>query len=295
MPKRGTDFNPHDDFRGVLAEERYTMPVIPDDSAEVVADHEGANIIPELQLPPIQENQEGTWRSSRVRQQPSRFADYVPHEWIAFEALTTHTEEEEFTHPVLAMQKELDDHTSRGNWKLIPRKDLPKNATVLPSVRAMKCKRIISTWEIYKWKARINIDGSKQVKGVHYEQTYSPVVAWCMTRFFLIQSLLWKWHAKQLDFVLAFPQAKVERKLYMEIPKGVQLQGRDRSQYFLQLVKNLYRQKQAGRVWYQHLVQGLQEIGFTRSKIDECVFYYKNSVLLIYIDDSILIGRIKLN
>jgi hypothetical protein len=60
MPKRGTDFNPHDDFRGVLPEERYTIPVIPDESAEVVADHEGANIIPELQLPPIQETQEGT-------------------------------------------------------------------------------------------------------------------------------------------------------------------------------------------------------------------------------------------
>ncbi len=76
----------------------------------------------------------------------------------------------------------------------------------------------------------------------------------------------------------------------MEIPKGVQLQGVDRSQYVLQLVKNLYGQKQAGQVWYQHLVQGLQEIGFTCSKIDECVFYYKNSVLLIYVDDSILIG-----
>jgi hypothetical protein len=119
---------------------------------------------------------------------------------------------------------------------------------------------------------------------------YSPVVAWSTTRFFLIQSLLQKWHTKQLDFVLAFPQAKVERDLYMEIPKGVQLQGADRSKYVLQLVKNLYGQKQAGRVWYQHLVRGLQEIGFTRSKVDECVFYYKHSVLLVNVNDSILMG-----
>jgi hypothetical protein len=136
----------------------------------------------------------------------------------------------------------------------VSRKDLPKGATVLTSVWAMKRKRRISSREIYKWKARINIDGSKQVKGVHYEQTYSPVIAWSTTRFFLIQSLLQKWHTKQLIFVLALPQAKVERDLYMEIPKGVQLQGADCSKYVLQLIKNLYGQKQAGRVWYQHLV-----------------------------------------
>jgi hypothetical protein len=55
-------------------------------------------------------------------------------------------------------------------------------------------------------------------------------------------------------------------------------------------VKNLYGQKQAGRFWYQYLTEGLQEIGFTRSEVDECVFYYKNSVLLVYADDSILMG-----
>jgi hypothetical protein len=308
------DFNPQDDFRAVHPEDRFVIPETPNE--EVMQRNEGVN---EANNEPVvqQEDQTNTRRSGRVRRQPQRFEDYVPHEQIAFEALTYPMEQEDYSHPITAMkstsdpdtmylwqaqkeedfpqfqaamQKEIDDHTSRGNWKLIPRKDLPKGATVLPSVWAMKRKRRISTREIYKWKARINIDGSKQVKGVHYEQTYSPVVAWSTTRFLLIQSLLQKWHTKQLDFVLAFPQAKVERDLYMEIPKGVRLQGADRSKYVLQLVKNLYGQKQAGRVWYQHLVRGLQEIGFTRSKVDECVFYYKQSVLLIYVDDSILMG-----
>ncbi len=38
------------------------------------------------------------------------------------------------------------------------------------------------------------------------------------------------------------------------------------------------------------MVDGLEDIGFTRSEVDECVFYYKNSVLLVYVDDSILMG-----
>jgi hypothetical protein len=155
----------------------------------------------------------------------------------------------------------------------------------------MKRKRRISMREVYKWKARINIDGSKQVYGLHYDKTYSPVVAWPTTRFFLAQSLLNNWKTKQIDFVLAFPQAPVERDLYMEIPKGIRIEGAmDGEEYVLQLVKNLYGQKQAGRVWYQYLTEGLQEIGFIRSEVDECVFYYKNSVLLVYVVDSIPMG-----
>lgn len=69
-----------------------------------------------------------------------------------------------------------------------------------------------STLEMYQWKARINIIGSKQVQGVHQSQMYSPIVAWPTTRFFSIQSLIHGWYTKQLDFVMAFPQAKVERE-----------------------------------------------------------------------------------
>jgi hypothetical protein len=65
---------------------------------------------------------------------------------------------------------------------------------------------------------------SKQKPGVHFNETYTPVVAWPTTRFFLIQALINKWKTKQLDFVLAYPQAPVERELYMEIPK----RGKDR-------------------------------------------------------------------
>jgi hypothetical protein len=40
----------------------------------------------------------------------------------------------------------------------------------------MKRKRKPSTGEISKYKARMNVDGSKMIKGLHYEETYAPVV-----------------------------------------------------------------------------------------------------------------------
>jgi len=188
-----------------------------------------------------------------------------------------------------AMQKEIDDHTKREHWKLCQRSQVPPGATVLPSVWSMKRKRRISTREVYKWKARLTVDGSKQQYGKHYDETYSTVVQWSSTRFFLIQALLNNWYTRQIDFVLAYTQAPVERELYMEIPKGVTLEGANRKDYVLQLLRNLYGQKQAGRVWYEHLVQGLLKIGFKCSKVDKCMFYYKKSILLVYVDDSILL------
>jgi hypothetical protein len=59
----------------------------------------------------------------------------------------------------------------------------------------------------------------------------------------------------------------------MEIPKGVTVTSgsseRERSKYALRLIKNLYGQKQAGRVWYQYLTKGLQELGFMKSSVDD--------------------------
>jgi hypothetical protein len=95
--------------------------------------------------------------------------------------------EDNFPKFLEAMQKEVDDHTREGHWKLVRRRDVLRGATILPAVWSLKRKRRISTREVYKWKARINIDGSTQIYGQHYDQTYSPVVAWPTTRFFLTQ------------------------------------------------------------------------------------------------------------
>jgi hypothetical protein len=93
---------------------------------------------------------------------------------------------------------------------------------------------------------------------------------------------------------MAYTQAPVEREHYMEIPKGVAVAGGgDRSKYVICLIKNLYGRKQAGRVWYQYLTKGLLELGFTQSYVDQCVFYKGTCVLLVYVDDTIILGPIK--
>ena len=190
-----------------------------------------------------------------------------------------------------AMRQEVKSHSEAGNWDVTAIADVPEGSSILPAVWQMKRKRRVLTGEIYKYKARLNIDGSRQVKGVNYWDTYAPVAAWSTIRLILIMALLGNWHTLQIDFVLAYTQADVEYdNMYMRIPKGFDLGGLDPAQYVLRIRKNIYGQKQAGRVWNKHLVTKLLEVGFTQSKVDLCVFYHGKNVYVLYTDDSILAG-----
>ena len=190
-----------------------------------------------------------------------------------------------------AAAKEVNDQTKNGNWKLVHKSQVPQDATILPAVWSMKRKRRIMTGEIYKWKARLNIDGSKQTKGVNYWESYAAVASWAAIRLILILSILNNWHTKQIDFVLAYPQAPVEvDNLYMKIPRGFEVEGAAKGEYLLHIQRNIYGQKQAGRVWNKYLVSKLIDIGFKQSLIDESVFYRGNVIYALYTDDSILAG-----
>ena len=118
---------------------------------------------------------------------------------------------------IKAMLKEVSDQKRNGNFSIIYKSEVPKDVKVLPAVWQMKRKRDINSRKVNKLKARLNIDGLRTTKGVHYYQKYTPVASWNSIRMLLTQTALHGWHTKQLDYVLAFPQAPVERDLYMKI------------------------------------------------------------------------------
>jgi hypothetical protein len=64
--------------------------------------------------------------------------------------------------------------------------------------------------------------------------------------------------------------------------------------YHCKLTKALYGLKQAPRVWYAHLSDKLQSLGFSPSKADVTLFHYKRGAitmfLLVYVDDIILVS-----
>ena len=96
-----------------------------------------------------------------------------------------------------------------------------------------------------------------------------------------------KWHTCQINFVLAYPQVEIETELFMKLPRGIKLPGVSNNMHCLRLKKNIYGQKQTGRVWVKHLQAGLRNIGFTPSKMDECVWYRDDVIFTFYVDDGI--------
>ena len=137
------------------------------------------------------------------------------------------------------------------------------------------------------------MDGSKQQKGIHYDQTYAPVTSWKFIRLLLILIVKLGWHLKQIDYVLAFLQAPIERELYMKVPKGFKIDSdeNDKDKHVLKVHRNVYGQCQASRVWYKYLRNKLiNELKFIPSEIDECIFYRGKTIYMLYTDDSILAG-----
>jgi Reverse transcriptase (RNA-dependent DNA polymerase) len=62
----------------------------------------------------------------------------------------------------------------------------------------------------------------------------------------------------------------------------------------LQVLMNIYGQKQAGKVWNDFLVSGLtNKLGFKQSKLDPCILWKGKVIIVIYTDDTIVTGENK--
>ena len=146
------------------------------------------------------------------------------------------------------MVEEIEGQSSNGNWEIIPRLKVPQGTPVLPAVWALKRKRKISSRDVYKWKARLNLDGSKQVHGVHFWDTYA---LWPIIRLILIMSVVLHWLSIQIDYVQAYAQADVETdNVCMNVPKGFDLtDGANAKDWDLHIRTNIYGGKAANRVW----------------------------------------------
>ena len=190
-----------------------------------------------------------------------------------------------------AMQKEIDDHTRRKHWEIIPRSMMPDNMKTIMSVWSFKRKRF-PDGTLNKHKARLCAHGGMQQWGVNYWETYAPVVNWISVRFLLVISEIAGLETKALDFVLAFPQAELDTPVFMEVPIGIAIDGIEQNRkYVLRLRKSLYGLKQASSNWYSCLKTALEIRGFKESLADPCVFMKANMVILVYVDDCVLIGK----
>ena len=58
-----------------------------------------------------------------------------------------------------------------------------------------------------------------------YYDTYAPVVTRFAIRLLIVFGILLSWSLRQVNFVMAYPQAPIEIDMYMELPSGINLRS----------------------------------------------------------------------
>ena len=111
------------------------------------------------------------------------------------------------------------------------------------SVWAMRSKRNLTTGDVIKYKARLNLHRGMREYGVNYYDTHAPVVTWFAIRLVIVFGILFNQAMRQIDFVMAYPQAPIEMDMYMELPQGIQTKHGNSKDHVLKLLCDIYGQK----------------------------------------------------
>lgn len=158
--------------------------------------------------------------------------------------------------------------------------DLIMNANkVIPSQWVFRIKRT-PDGEIKKFKGRIVYRGDlAEADG----ETFSPVAAWSTVRSFFVYCLVRGWIAITIDFSNAFVQSPLTSPVWMHLPRGYR--STKGPGYCLRLKKSIYGLSTAPRLWFNYVTKAFKELGLKQSEHDPCLWYGKDLILVMYVDD----------
>ena len=100
----------------------------------------------------------------------------------------------------------------------------------LPShKRAIGCRWVFNIKDninVPMFKARLVAQGFRQVQGVVYGETFSPLVRYESIRILFAIAVQFKLVVHQMDVTTAFLNGDLEEEIYMKVPGGVNASGK---------------------------------------------------------------------
>jgi hypothetical protein len=183
-----------------------------------------------------------------------------------------------------AAQIEIETLERIKAWTVVPRTDDITN--VLPSTWAFKVKRY-PDGTVKKFKGRFCARGDKQIHGVDFFETYSPVVQWTTIRLMLVLECILGLCSKQGDITCAFLHASLgkDEAVYIEMPQGFKQYDKNGKPKVLRLNRTLYGLRQSPRAFWLYLTEKLQRCGLKQSQLDPCLFIGSRVICIVYVDD----------
>lgn len=170
--------------------------------------------------------------------------------------------------------------------------DAPTSGTVV------KCKWVLKkkcdSENGVRYRARLVAKGYSKKSGVDYDETFSPVVRHSTLRLLCALSVQLNLDVTHLDVKTAFLNGDLNETIYMEKPDGFVCSSADNNK-ILKLKKAIYGLKQSSRAWHKKVDNRLSEIGYTKSKLEPCLYTkivdgYK-TIVTLYVDDFFIFSN----
>src|SRR6266851_1431459 len=173
-------------------------------------------------------------------------------------------------------------------YDIIPR---PKGRKIVGS-KWVFCVKRGPDGTIQKYKARLVTQGFTQVKGINFNQTFTPVAKFSSLHTIFTLATEHDLEIHQMDVKAAYLNTDLNEEIYMEAPPGFDIPNG----HVLRLKKGVYGTKQGGRVWYIDFSGTLITLGYTPTEADHAIFVRKSpntfsDIISTYVDDMGLISE----
>ncbi|KAJ9534056.1 hypothetical protein QJQ45_002051 [Haematococcus lacustris] len=182
----------------------------------------------------------------------------------------------------LIVDEEMQSLVSYGTWELV---ELPQGCRPLANRWVLSVKRD-GRGNIVRFKARLVVKGFLQREGIDFHELHAPVSKHATVRALLAVAAAED--MEHLDVKTAFLNGRLEEVNYMHQPAGYE----DGSGRVCRLHRALYGLHQAPRAWHARLKEELEQLGFTASAADSCLFTKMRGsskvLLAVYVDDRLL-------
>jgi hypothetical protein len=118
-----------------------------------------------------------------------------------------------------AKRPDIDGLMDIRTFEFIPKINLPPRTRYLDLIWTYRRKRR-PDGSLKKYKARLCVNGSRQIQGIYYTESFAPVVKWSTIRMVNTLAAMHNLKGKKIDFTQAFPQAKLKEDIYLRFPAG---------------------------------------------------------------------------
>ena len=148
-------------------------------------------------------------------------------------------------------------------WTLV---DLPNDCKSIENKWIFKKKTDVDG-NVTVYKARLVAKGFRQIQGVDYDETFSPVAMLKSVRIMLAIAVFYDNEIWQMDAKTAFLNGHIKEELYMVQPKGfVDPKSADK---VCKLQRSIYGLKQASRSWNLWFDEVIKGFGFVQTYGEE--------------------------